>query len=112
MTEAPHSPWRLRNFRVLFAAGALSHLGSNVDYVAIPLLAVTTLGAGPGQAGALAALSTAAFLLIGLPAGAWVDRLPGRWVLVAADAARAALFASIPVAWACCHCRSCTRWCC
>ena len=99
MTEEPHSPWRLRDFRVLFAAGALSHLGSNVGYVAIPLLAVTTLDAGPGQAGALAALSTVAFLVVGLPAGAWVDRLPGRRVLVAADTARAALFASIPVAW-------------
>ncbi|MDT0344558.1 MFS transporter [Streptomyces litchfieldiae] len=99
MTEAPPSPWRLRDFRILFAAGALSHLGSNVGYMAIPLLAVTALGAGPGQAGALAALSTAAFLLIGLPAGAWVDRLPGRRVLVVADAARAVLFASVPIAW-------------
>lgn len=99
MTEASRSPWRLRDFRVLYAAGALSHLGSNVGYVAIPLLAVTVLDAGPGQAGALAALSTVAFLVIGLPVGAWVDRLPGRGVLVAADAARAVLFASIPVAW-------------
>ncbi|GAA0441685.1 MFS transporter [Streptomyces sp. NPDC046215] len=99
MTRALPSPWRLRDFRVLFTAGALSHLGSNVGYVAIPLFAVTTLDAGPGQAGALAALSTVAFLLIGLPVGVWVDRLPGRRVLVAADAARAALFASIPVAW-------------
>ncbi|MEE4422431.1 MFS transporter [Streptomyces bugieae] len=99
MTEAPRSPWRLRDFRILFAASALSHLGSNAGYVAIPLLAVTTLGSGPGETGALAALSTAAFLLIGLPAGAWVDRLPGRRVLVAADALRAVLFASIPVAW-------------
>ncbi|MER7112461.1 MFS transporter [Streptomyces sp. NPDC000229] len=99
MTEAPRSPWRLHDFRVLFAASALSHLGSNIGYVAIPLLAVTALDAGAGQAGALAALSTAAFLLIGLPAGAWVDRLPTRRVLVAADAARAVLFASIPAAW-------------
>ncbi|MET9545385.1 MFS transporter [Streptomyces sp. NPDC006627] len=99
MTEAPDSPWRMGAFRTLFAASALSHLGSNVGYVAIPLLAVTTLDAGPGQAGALAALSTAAFLLIGLPAGAWVDRLPGRRLLVAADAARAVLLASIPLAW-------------
>ncbi|MGA4838351.1 MFS transporter [Streptomyces sp. G45] len=95
------SPWRLRDFRTLFAASALSHLGSNVGQVAIPLLAVTTLDASPGQAGALAALSTAAFLLISLPAGAWVDRLPGRRVLVVADAVRAALFASVPVAWWC-----------
>ncbi|MFI2202737.1 MFS transporter [Streptomyces sp. NPDC020192] len=99
MNPAPASAWRLRDFRTLFAASALSHLGTNIGYVAVPLLAVTTLHAGPGQAGALAALSTAAFLLIGLPAGAWVDRLPGRWVLVAADAARALLLGSVPVAW-------------
>ncbi|GHE39108.1 MFS transporter [Streptomyces longispororuber] len=99
MTSAHGSPWGLRDFRTLFAAGALSHLGTNVGYVAVPLLAVTALDAGPGQVGALAALSTAAFLLIGLPAGAWVDRLPGRRVLVAADAARALLLASVPVAW-------------
>lgn len=99
MNPASGSPWGVRDFRTLFAASALSHLGTNVGYVAIPLLAVTVLGAGPGQAGALAALSTAAFLLIGLPAGAWVDRLPPRRVLVAADAARAVLLASVPVAW-------------
>ncbi|MGW1890618.1 MFS transporter [Streptomyces sp. NPDC002004] len=95
----PESPWRVRGFRTLFLASSLSHLGTNVGYVAIPLLAVTVLDASPGQAGALAALSTAAFLLIGLPAGAWVDRMTGSRVLVAADAARAALLASIPVAW-------------
>ncbi|MEW2529613.1 MFS transporter [Streptomyces sp. NPDC047071] len=99
MTPASGSPWGVRDFRTLFAASALSHLGTNVGYVAIPLLAVTVLDAGPGQAGVLAALSTAAFLLIGLPAGAWVDRLPPRRVLVAADAARAVLLASVPVAW-------------
>ncbi|EPH41180.1 MFS transporter [Streptomyces aurantiacus] len=99
MHPDPGSPWRVRGFRTLFTASALSHLGTNVGYVAIPLLAVTVLDATPGQAGALAALSTAAFLLIGLPAGAWVDRLPGRRILVAADAARAVLLASVPVAW-------------
>ncbi|MBB5101489.1 MFS transporter [Streptomyces spectabilis] len=99
MNPASGSPWRVRDFRTLFAASALSHLGTNVGHVAVPLLAVTVLDAGPGQAGALAALSTAAFLLIGLPAGAWVDRLPARRVLVAADAARAVLLASVPVAW-------------
>lgn len=99
MTQAPRSPWSLRDFRTLFAASALSHLGSNVGYVALPLLAVTALDASPGQVGVLTALSTAAFLVIGLPAGAWVDRLPVRRVLVIADAARAALLASLPLAW-------------
>ncbi|MFD1539503.1 MFS transporter [Nonomuraea guangzhouensis] len=93
------SPWRTPDFRILFTATALSHLATNIGYVAIPLIAVTALHAGPGQAGALAALSTAAFLLIGLPAGAWVDRMRHRRVLILADLARAGLLASIPIAW-------------
>ncbi|TMR96600.1 MFS transporter [Nonomuraea basaltis] len=98
MTTQP-SPWRLPGFRVLITATALSQLGTNIGYVATPLIAVTVLGAGPGQAGALATLSTAAFLLIGLPAGAWVDRMRHRRVLILADLARAGLFTSIPLAW-------------
>jgi predicted MFS family arabinose efflux permease len=68
--------------------------------VAVPLIAVSALDASAGEVGLLATLSTVAFLLIGLPAGAWVDRLRHRPVLIAADLARAVLFASVPVAWA------------
>lgn len=93
------TPWRITDFRTLFTASALSQLATNVGYVAMPLVAVIALHAGPGQVGALAALSTAAFLVIGLPAGAWVDRLSHRRVLVAADLARAVLLASVPLAW-------------
>jgi hypothetical protein len=50
MHPHPESPWRLRGFRALFAASAFSHLGTNIGYVAIPLLAVTVLDAGPGHA--------------------------------------------------------------
>ncbi|HUR09247.1 MAG TPA: hypothetical protein VM347_42380 [Nonomuraea sp.] len=71
----------------------------HVGYIAIPPIAVTALHAGPGQAGALARLSTAVFLLIGLPAGAWVDRMCHRRVLILADLARAGLLVSIPLAW-------------
>jgi MFS family permease len=95
----PHSPWRTADFRTLFAASTLSQLGTNVSYVAVPLIAVTALDAGPGQVGVLATLSTLAFLLIGLPAGAWVDRMRHRRVLIAADLARAVLYASVPLAW-------------
>ncbi|MDX3229539.1 MFS transporter [Streptomyces sp. ME19-01-6] len=93
------SPWRLRDFRTLFTATALSQLGTNIGYVAIPLIAVSALDASPGQVGLLATLSTVAFLVIGLPAGAWVDRMRHRGVLIAADLTRAVLFASVPVAW-------------
>ncbi|WP_086770286.1 MFS transporter [Streptomyces bobili] len=95
----PTSPWHLPAFRVLFSATALSQLGTNVSYVAVPLVAVAALDATPGQVGALATLGTLAFLLIGLPAGAWVDRMRQRRLLIAADLVRAALFASVPLAW-------------
>ncbi|KUJ41313.1 MFS transporter [Streptomyces albus subsp. albus] len=94
------SPWRIPDFRTLFTATALSQLATNVGYVAVPLIAVTELEASAGQVGALATLSTVAFLLIGLPAGAWVDRMRQHRVLITADTARALLFASVPVAWA------------
>ncbi|MFF0011046.1 MFS transporter [Streptomyces sp. NPDC005374] len=95
----PASPWRSADFRTLFAASTLSQLGTNAGYVAVPLTAVVALDADPGEVGALATLSTLAFLLIGLPAGAWVDRMRQRTVLVGADLARAVLFASVPLAW-------------
>ncbi|MBB5935687.1 MFS transporter [Streptomyces zagrosensis] len=95
----PDSPWQAADFRTLFTASALSQFGTNVGYVSIPLIAVSALSATPGQVGALATLSTIAFLLIGLPAGAWVDRMRHRRILITADLARAVLFASVPVAW-------------
>ncbi|ROQ26681.1 MFS transporter [Streptomyces sp. PanSC19] len=98
----PHgapSPWCAEDFRVLFSASVLSTLGTNVSYLAVPMVAVLALDAGPGRVGLLASLSTAAFLLIGLPAGAWVDRMRHRTVLIVADLLRAALLAWIPMAW-------------
>lgn len=88
-----------RDFRLLFTATAVSRLGTSVGYVATPLIAVTVLDATPGEVGLLATLSTVAFLVIGLPAGAWTDRLRRRPVLVAADVARAVVLCSVPVAW-------------
>ncbi|WP_166355387.1 MFS transporter [Phytoactinopolyspora limicola] len=85
-------------FRLLFAAAA-SRLGVQVGYLAVPLVAVSALDASPGQVGLLATLSTAAFLLIGLPAGAWVDRVRRRGVMIVADVVRAVLLGSVPVAW-------------
>ncbi|MFJ9691256.1 MFS transporter [Kitasatospora sp. NPDC101183] len=93
------NPWRSADFRTLFGASTLSQLGTNVGYIAVPFIAVSALDATPGQVGVLSALSTAAFLLIGLPAGAWVDRMRHRRVLIAADLLRAALLASVPAAW-------------
>lgn len=89
-----------RNFRLVFAAALASKLGIQVSYIAMPLIAVLTLNASAGQVGLLSLLSTVAFLLIGLPAGAWVDHWDKRRVQVTADLVRAVLFGSVPIAWA------------
>ncbi len=68
--------------------------------VVVPLLAVTTFDAGPAWMGVLSAAAWLPWLLVGLPAGAWVDRLDHRRVMIAADLAAAASTASVPVAWA------------
>ncbi|MDJ0386332.1 MFS transporter [Streptomyces sp. G-G2] len=91
---------RTSDFRTFFAALASGQLGTHIGHVALPLVAVLALGASPGQVGILATLSTAAFLLIGLPAGAWVDRMRHRRVLIVADLSRAVLLATVPAAWA------------
>jgi predicted MFS family arabinose efflux permease len=76
----------------------VSELGSQVSLLAIPLVAVSTLHATPFQMGALAAATTVAFLVVGLPAGVWVDRRQRRRVMIVADVGRMLALGSIPVA--------------
>ena len=87
-----------RDFRRLWAGQSVSELGSQVSFLAVPLVAVITLHATTLEVGLLTASSTAAFLLVGLPAGAIVDRLRRRSVLIWADIGRALTFGSVPVA--------------
>ena len=87
-----------RDFRLLLLGQTTSQLGAQVSGVAIPLLAVLTLHASPFEVGLVTASSTLAFALIGLPAGAWLDRWRRRPILVASDLVRAVLLATIPLA--------------
>jgi MFS family permease len=88
---------RHRDFVRLWAGQSVSELGSQVSLLAIPILAVVTLHASTFEVGALTASSTAAFLLVGLPAGALVDRVRRRNVLIWADVGRALTLGSVPV---------------
>jgi MFS family permease len=76
----------------------VSQFGTTISQVALPLLAILVLHATTFEVGLLTTLETLAFLLVGLPAGAWVDRMRFRSVLIANDLLRAALLGSIPVA--------------
>ncbi|MFU8947209.1 MFS transporter [Mycetocola zhadangensis] len=89
---------RNRDFRLLLIGQTTSQLGAQVSGVAIPLLAVLTLDASPIELGLVTASSTVAFALIGLPAGAWLDRWRKLPVLIASDLVRAAVLITVPVA--------------
>lgn len=88
---------RCRDFRWLFTGNTVSLLGSSVTTVALPLTAVAYLRASPAQMGVLGAVALLPHLVLGLPAGVWVDRMPYRRVLVLADLAQTLLLGSIPI---------------
>jgi MFS family permease len=91
--------WRNQAFVRLWAAASVSVFGSLITRIALPLLAILTLGAGPIEVAVLRGMDLGATLIVGLVAGAWVDRLRRRPVLVWADLGRAVLLGSIPVAY-------------
>ncbi len=91
--------WRHPDFMKLWAGQTISALGSVVTRTAIPLVALLVLGAGPFEMALLVVAASLATLLVGFFAGAWVDRLPRRPVLITTDLLRAGLLLSIPVAF-------------
>jgi MFS family permease len=93
------SLWRHTDFMKLWLGQTVSELGSVVTRTAVPLVALLVLGAGPLQMALLVVSASLAVLLFGLVAGAWVDRLRRRPLLICADAIRAVLLLSVPVAY-------------
>lgn len=88
-----------RDFNLLWLGEGVSLLGNATTAVLLPLLAVVDFAAGAGWMGALTAAAWLPWLIIGLPAGAWIDRLAPRRVMVVSDLVAAAALASVPVAW-------------
>ncbi|MFD8494110.1 MFS transporter [Amycolatopsis sp. NPDC059657] len=88
----------MRDFRLLWAGETISLLGSNVAAVALPLVAVVTLRADTFTVGLLSAVAWLPWFLVGLPAGAWVDRWRKRPVMMACNVISMVVFASIPAA--------------
>jgi MFS family permease len=92
--------WKNADFVKLWTGQTVSKLGSVVTRTALPLVAILTLGARPLDLAYLVISASAGILLVGLFAGAWVDRLRRKPILIGTDLARAALLFSIPVAQA------------
>jgi MFS family permease len=88
------------DFRRLWAASTGSALGTFITGIAMVLLAVDVLDASPWQLSALGLAGTVPSFAIGLVAGAWVDRLRRRPIMVACDLVRAAILIVVPAsAW-------------
>jgi MFS family permease len=91
--------WQNHAFVRVWSAASISIFGSLVTRIALPLVAILTLGAGPFEVALLRSMDVAAALVVGLVAGAWVDRLRRRPVLIWADLGRAVLLGTIPVSF-------------
>ncbi|KRB36856.1 MFS transporter [Microbacterium sp. Root180] len=94
------SLWRDRNFLTMWGGQTLAQFGAQISELAFPVLAVLLLNATEFEVGVLTAANVAAFLIVGLPAGAWIDRMRKRHVMIAADVVRALALAMVPVLWA------------
>ena len=89
------------DFRRLWLGQTISVFGDQVTQLGLPLVAVLTLGADASQMGLLTAVGLFPHLIFSLPAGVWLDRVRARRrLMIAADLGRAALIASIPMAYA------------
>ena len=93
------SLWRDRNFLTFWTGQAFGQFGAQITELAIPVLAVLVLNATEFEVGVLTAANVAAFLVVGLPAGAWIDRMRKRHVMIWADAVRALALGIVPVLW-------------
>jgi Na+/melibiose symporter-like transporter len=97
--SAPPGLIRNVDFLLLTTASAVSHVGTKISGLALPLL-VLALTDSPAWAGALGAARLLPYLVFSLIAGAWVDRADRKKLLVTCDLLRFALLGSIPVTYA------------
>ncbi len=95
--QARTSLWHHRSFLLLWSGQTISELGSQITTWALPLTAIVLLKATASQMGLLVATRNVSYLLVGLFAGVWVDRIKRRPLLIVTDIGRALLLGSIPL---------------
>jgi len=91
--------WRHRDFLSLWGAETISQFGSQVSFLALPLVAILVLDVSAFKVAALTSVEFLPFLLFTLPAGVWVDRLRRRPILVLGNVGRAVALLSVPIAY-------------
>jgi MFS family permease len=89
---------REHDFRFLWIGETTSALGTTISHLALPLVAVVTLGVSTFQVSVLTAASWVPWLVVGLPAGAWVDRVRRRPLMLVCNAVSFTVLLSVPIA--------------
>jgi MFS family permease len=90
---------RQADFRRLWVGETISQFGSQVSQLAIPFIATVLLPSTALEVALLGALQFLPFVIFTLPAGAWVDRMRRRPILISGDLVRLVALGTIPVAW-------------
>jgi len=83
----------------IWSAAIVSLMGSSVSQIAIPFIAAFVLRSSPLEVALLATIQMTPFIVFTLPAGAWVDRVRRRPVLIAGDLGRGLALLTIPIAY-------------
>lgn len=89
-----------RGFGWLWAAYAVSTLGTFLAFDAFPLIAILVLHAGTTEVSVLAATGLAVGAAVAVPLGPWVEFRRKRPVMIAMDLVRFAALMSVPAAFA------------
>ena len=97
--KRPGGLWHHRDFRRLWAAETISQFGTQIDDLALGLVAIVVLDASAFEVAVYGTVNFLPFILFTLPAGVWVDRLPRKPILVIGDLGRFVALATIPVAY-------------
>ncbi|MEU0999750.1 MFS transporter [Streptomyces tibetensis] len=90
--------WRQRDFGIFWAAQTLSVLGDSFALIALPLLVLEATGS-LARMGLLTAVGGAAAVVAAVFAGAVVDRVDRRRLLIACDLLRMGLYGAVPLVW-------------
>ena len=85
-------------FRRLWAGQTASVFGTAVSALALPTVAILTMHAPAFLVGVLEAAQFAAYPVLGLVAGVWIDRWSRRRTMLVADVVRGLALCTVPLA--------------
>ncbi|HYB02748.1 MAG TPA: MFS transporter, partial [Ktedonobacteraceae bacterium] len=97
MESQRHSLLKNRNFMLLWSGQLVSAMGTTITSIALPLIVLSLTGSA-FQAGSIAALRGAVYVVCAIPAGALIDRWNRKTVMVIANMGSGLAIGSIYVA--------------